>query len=80
MLLDVYDLFKKTLKELSIQKSLTEAARGRPHAADEPIREYEVINHRKGECQRVKFTMNTSNLQGKQTILKQVELPKELVK
>jgi phage protein U len=44
------------------------------------MREYEVINHKKGEAKKMKFTINPARLDSQVSVVSKVEIPKDIVR
>lgn len=45
LILDIYDILKSTRKGLKINRRLTRVDEGHTYAADEAVKEYQVVNH-----------------------------------
>lgn len=59
LVLDLYDILKKTRKGVKINTKLNRVERGAPHASDEAVKQYEVINHKENVARNMVFKINT---------------------
>ena len=59
LVLDLYDILKKTRKGIKVNNKLTRVERGAPHATDEAVKQYEVINHKENVARNMVFKINT---------------------
>ena len=58
IVLDLYDILKKTRKGIKVNNKLMRAEIGATHASDETIKEYQVINHRENVQRNMVFKIN----------------------
>lgn len=56
--LDLYDIIKQVRKGIKINERLTKVQYGVPHASDEAIKEYSVINHKENKSKTMVFKIN----------------------
>lgn len=75
--MDLYDILKNTRKNLRINTNLQRVNRGAPHACDEAIKEYKVVNHRDNVATNVVFKINTQMQRRQLTVVEQVDIPPE---
>jgi hypothetical protein len=75
LVLDVYDYIKEVKKHMSISESLATADIAQPYASEVPLRQYEVINHSKGEATKFEFNMNSTLQQSKTKVLAKTDIP-----
>jgi len=59
LVLDLYDILKKTRKGIKINNKLNRVERGAPHATDEAVKEYQVVNHKDNVARNMVFKINT---------------------
>lgn len=57
--LDIYDILKSTRKNIKINTKLARVEAGAPHASDEAMKEYQVVNHRDNIAKNMLFKINT---------------------
>jgi hypothetical protein len=57
--LDIYDILKSTRKNIKINTKLNRVEAGAPHATDESMKEYQVVNHRDNVAKNMLFKLNT---------------------
>ena len=56
--LDIYDILKSTRKNIKINAHLARVEAGAPHASDEAMKEYQIVNHRDNVAKNVLFKLN----------------------
>lgn len=74
MVLDIYDILKKVRKGTKINRQLTRIDVGAPHASDESIKQYQIIDHRSQKSKNVIFKLNKEMNTRQLTVVEQIDL------
>ena len=74
MILNIYDILKSTRKNIKINAKLARVEAGAPHATDEAIKEYQIVNHRENVAKNMLFKINTQMQRRQLTVVEQVQL------
>lgn len=80
LILDLYDILKRTRKGIKINNKLDRVERGAPHATDEAVKEYQVVNHRDNVARNMVFKINTQMQKRSITCVEAVDLDMDLRK
>lgn len=79
MILNIYDILKKTRKNIKINDKLGKVDRESQYACDEAVKEYQVINHKDKTQKKMLFKINTQMQKRQLTVIENVQIRPELL-
>ena len=72
MALHVYDILKQVRKGMKVNTKLTRVEAGAPHASDETMKQYSVVDHRQQQTKNMVFKINPDRAHRQITMIEQV--------